>query len=697
MLQIDKRIVKVLCFTIVCIVMFFFLNEFMQPRWKEWNNYDTLYGFYEEKENTIETIFLGSSVVITGIDPMRIYEDYGVCTYNLGTEQQPVFASYYWLEEAYRLHGESLKTVVFEVSMLRRDAEDAFYRKALDAMQFSSVKYRAVHAYSENLNKTISCLVPLFSYHTRWAELEKGDFTKRKDAPDTCTRGYWAVTEKYIEENEDEMVFPTYYLNNEAETIGLADESEKYFRKIVSFCQDNSIELVLIKTPAINVWSSELHNAVELLAEEAGVPFYDFNFLPLIDRVEYNHALDSVDGIHLNYYGAQKLSDWLGLFLWEQCAVTDVRGVAGYEFMETRLNEYKTKVTEWIKIKGSLDPAEYLSLAMNNPNYAVFVAVKDDAASFLSEQQRNDFGNLGLKQLSELSFRSSYIAVIEGGKIVHEEAEKVDLSKNDGGQCLAYKGELSDDVIYCVESGGLLHGDIAICKIDGVEYGHNSRGINIVIYDKKSKEVVDVSVFDTCESSYREPGLDAYYMADIFGVEKQMVFSEKVMELFKYNRKCESIKNAIYKTEDGLLDYLKKYMEYENMTIYISAMDDAASSLDNEARKILSSYGLTELENIGYRDSYIAVIEDGIVEYEEKNNGIEPLRCNGDNYQIVSGGLESGNCSSIFISGKEYSNAKRGLNIVVYDRIIDMVIDQVTFDTHEIGCDLGSGLKEDVY
>ena len=39
------------------------------PVWLEWNNYNTVYGFYKEPENTIETLFLGSSHVVNGITP----------------------------------------------------------------------------------------------------------------------------------------------------------------------------------------------------------------------------------------------------------------------------------------------------------------------------------------------------------------------------------------------------------------------------------------------------------------------------------------------------------------------------------------------------------------------------------------------------------------------------------------------------
>ena len=122
-----KNIIKITCFTLLGAIAIATLNFFFQPIWKDWNNYSTIYGFYEEPQNTIETIFLGSSVTINGITPMELYENNGVCAYNLGTEQQPLLASYYWLLEADRLHNETLKTVVLDTSMLRRTPDRAYY------------------------------------------------------------------------------------------------------------------------------------------------------------------------------------------------------------------------------------------------------------------------------------------------------------------------------------------------------------------------------------------------------------------------------------------------------------------------------------------------------------------------------------------------------------------------------------------
>ncbi len=67
-----KNWIKGIVFTVIAVGIFAGVNILVQPIWTEWNHYNTTYGFYEEPENTIETVFLGSSQCIRGFAPPRI-------------------------------------------------------------------------------------------------------------------------------------------------------------------------------------------------------------------------------------------------------------------------------------------------------------------------------------------------------------------------------------------------------------------------------------------------------------------------------------------------------------------------------------------------------------------------------------------------------------------------------------------------
>ena len=344
----SKRLlpVRILVFGIILICLYIRVNRLAQPDWFTWNNYDTIHAFYKEPKNTIETIFLGSSVTANGIIPAQLYEEQGICSYNLGTEQQPMLASYYWLKEAYRLHPETLKTVILDVSMLRRIPKDTFYRKALDAMHFSKVKYQAIKDHTSGFREFMSYMMPVLSYHDRWKTLTQPDFTELSYTVPLCMRGYNFTAEQLIDHisSYQNIKLPSDSLKDTITKTTFKQESLYYLDQMYQFTRDHNLQFILIKTPVgtksrLN-WIDSDHNGVQELANQYGLDFLDFNYKPLIDEFGYTHATDSREGIHLNYYGAQKFTGWIGKYLAEQCQNTDVRGDPRYAFMETELADY---------------------------------------------------------------------------------------------------------------------------------------------------------------------------------------------------------------------------------------------------------------------------------------------------------------------------------------------------------------------
>lgn len=695
--QKHKYVIRTVFFTLIAGLMFQALNWFLQPVWLEWNNYDTVYGFYEQPRNTIDTVFLGASITANGFIPMELYETYGICAYNLGTEQQPVLVSYYWLEEAYRLHSKTLKTVVLDCSMLRKTPKITFYQKGIDGMALSRVKINAVWAYTKNADEALSYLFPLFAYHSIWSSLTKSDFLKRKYDVDHSSRGYHFTAGQYIDSGQYDLRETVRYLPDpEAEDTQFDPEALAYFEKMVEFCREKGLTLTLAKTPVLNRWSSSDHHAVAAAAETYGLDFFDFNYAPWADEIDYNRALDSEDGLHMNYYGASKLTAWFGNYLSENCGAADVRKDPGYDYMEELLKEYHASVEKVLSLKRLEDPCAYIKTAIKNQDNMVFLAVKDEASKSLTPEQRKTFASLGLKKLSKIRYRDSYLAVIENGDIVCELLERNKADADDTEDifedadfrklAVSYEGNLKDGTAYQLKGGGRALGNIASCKIDGKEYAKNHRGLNMVVYDARQKKCVDSAYFDTFASDTRDNVNMAARLEE--ELEKGKDFSElsaNLQKLYLYNRRCEAFRYAAVLKEqtgsDGLWDYLKAYWDKQDCVIFLSALDDAAGALDATARAVFEANGLHELAALEYRDSYLAVVEQGQVIYEKKDHGRRPIETDGIIYRLKSGGFESGNISSIQIWNAEYSQAERGINIAVYDRQLNEVIDTASFDT----------------
>ncbi len=616
-----KYVGKIAVFLVGLFLCLSYLNQLFKPSWYDWNNYDTINGFYSEPHDSIETLFLGTSVMVSGISPMELYDAYGICSYNLGTEQQPMLASYYWLEEVYRLHSGSLKNVVLDVSSLRRSANLSFYRKAIDGMKLSPVKIRAVRDYTDDPSELISYLLPLSSYHTRWGSLTTQDFVSSDHVLKDYMRGYYLWSDPALIGSSDVLKYiPVYDVDSAASETQFVTESLYYLKQMIDFCDENGLQLILIKTPMTNNWSSSDHNATQAIADEYGLEFLDFNFDPLLSELNYNTAVDSYDIIHLNYSGAKKLSLWMGQYLVDYCGATDVRGIPHYAYLEQQLQDYQQNVSDYMYLTTLTDPVDYLSALCQNEDYTIFIMAKDEASSALTEEQRSAFRQLGLEQLADLDFRDSYLGIIDAGVVTYDQAQSPPpdaLSPNttDGKvndlesirpedfkivtdeetlSTLQFSGTLRDGTSYSIESDGFYSGNTASCIIDNQEYAANLRGLNIVVYNNITHQVVDSTIFDTYGSSLRESGdkLLALETALAEGKSYQQL-SEDLQTLYLYNILCD-ISRSSQSNNTSILEFIGQFRQDDDIILFFSTKDDTNVSLDETTRDALEQAGLMD-------------------------------------------------------------------------------------------------------
>ena len=132
---------------------------------------------------------------------------------------------------------------------------------------------------------------------------------------------------------------------------------------------------------------------------------------------------------------------------------------------------------------------EYLyALDKNLENYTIFIAVKDTAGYFVTNSMYAKLKKIGCKANLQKMHWYSYIAVIDDGKMIFEKADKE--------KPLKYIQKVNG-VEVSIISKGLPLGNLAQIIIDKKDYSVNKRGLNIVVYDKEKKQVIDSVCFDT--------------------------------------------------------------------------------------------------------------------------------------------------------------------------------------------------------
>lgn len=143
----------------------------------------------------------------------------------------------------------------------------------------------------------------------------------------------------------------------------------------------------------------------------------------------------------------------------------------------------------------------------------------------------------------------------------------------------------------------------------------------------------------------------------------------------------------------NLADYLD-FLSKKNITMFIAVQDIQGFSLCQEYMDKFKALGFSDnverLLEWEYH-SFVGIVNNGEI-VTEQIGGDEYIsystEIDGYPVNMESATLNTGNFSTINISGQEYSSKGRGLNIVVRDNLTGYVIDSVSFDTHadEIPC-----------
>lgn len=272
-----------------------------------------------------DVLFIGDCEVFESFVPAILWEDYGISSFLRGGAQQLPWHSYYMLEDALRY--ETPRVVVFNVYALRygEPQKEAYNRMALDGMEWSRVKLRAVLASMTEEEELWTYLFPFFRYHSRWSELTAEDLRYAwGEKPPVSDSGYLMQT-GVAPADPQEQVPPEPLVDTT-----LPSRAMEHLDRMRELCAERGIELILVKAPT-NFWRyhwyEEWEAQVTAYAERHGLTYY--NLIPLSEEIGLDMATDTYDGgAHLNVYGAEKLTRYFGELLSRQHALPDRRGEA---------------------------------------------------------------------------------------------------------------------------------------------------------------------------------------------------------------------------------------------------------------------------------------------------------------------------------------------------------------------------------
>lgn len=135
--------------------------------------------------------------------------------------------------------------------------------------------------------------------------------------------------------------------------------------------------------------------------------------------------------------------------------------------------------------------------------------------------------------------------------------------------------------------------------------------------------------------------------------------------------------------ENTLINYLTKALQDDSRVILMSASDDGSVHF-GELKPILDKVGLKKTLSKKFRWSYISAFSKDNIYAEEVESGkcYKKIDIDGVAIYLNSGGAISKERSKIVVKRKDYSQGRRGINIVVYNKKTKKVEDSFNVDTY---------------
>ena len=263
-------------------------------------------GILSERKNSIDVLVVGDSESYTSISPMEMYEEYGITSYILGSDAQKIYQSYNYLLEAFKT--QKPKVVLLETN--------TFY----ESKKIISIGER---------------YIPFIRYHNRWFNITLKDFYKTPNYTNrNVMKGYYFI--RYTNPMKESK--PKYMWKSE-QRKEIPDDEEYYIRKIYEECKKNGAELMFYSAPNHKNWAYNKHNSTQDLADDLGIDYIDTN---IVNEIDIDWKTDTKDvGDHVNYYGAKKVSSYVGKYLVEKKNIEDHRNDSDYSNWDEDLIEYK--------------------------------------------------------------------------------------------------------------------------------------------------------------------------------------------------------------------------------------------------------------------------------------------------------------------------------------------------------------------
>lgn len=296
--------------------------------------------FYQQEEDSVDVLVLGTSCGYAGVNTNVLWEEYGIAAYNLCGAEQPYWVTYYYLEEALKTQTPKLILVDAKASIYQDDYSKRG-RTILSTYGIRSLDTRlkaiAACVKEEDFADFALAFPELHSYYKK-VEAESFAYPPTNGGRGPDWKGY--IEMDVTEQHER----PSLVWTNTKRTINA--RQQEYFEKLLTLAQAHGIPVMLVGFPNPDYANDHMYyNSLWSIADEYDIRCVNYNDPEL--RVNLRYSSDFADWQHLNVKGSVTFSRRLGSDLRAMYDLPDRRDDAAYATWQSCADAWYAKYPQY--------------------------------------------------------------------------------------------------------------------------------------------------------------------------------------------------------------------------------------------------------------------------------------------------------------------------------------------------------------
>lgn len=322
-----KNLYRSICLLISCLLTgYLFIHISYMYR-----GYTRLMGFYALEKDSIDVVFLGTSITFSSFMPMEAWKQYGYTTYNYCTNLQFEGSMVYSLREICKTQSPQL--IVIDVAPFINQhwvtsedwpdqKRDTYIKYNLDSMRYSAERtalaIRINNAIGGGVRTLFHYLFDIEHYHDRTPVPEQWN-----NAVNDIGRGYEHISGNVIDEAA--------LVADDGSEMPLGEPHEGYFQELMAEADTLNAQIIYYCAPVNfnNIESVARKNYIKRIVQETGHTFWDLSGESAAIGLDLQQ--DFYDVNHFDALGAEKVTNFLAPQLDEVYDLPDHRDDPAYE------------------------------------------------------------------------------------------------------------------------------------------------------------------------------------------------------------------------------------------------------------------------------------------------------------------------------------------------------------------------------